>query len=51
MGRKPIAFAAWLFGLLGAVPGDELADLFPGTGVIGRAWESFGGRLTPLEAR
>jgi len=38
MGRKPIAFAAWLFDLLGMAPGDELVDLFPGTGVIGRAW-------------
>lgn len=38
-GRKPVAFAAWLFGLLGMVPGvDELDDLFPGTGVITRAW-------------
>lgn len=37
-GRKPIAFCAWLFDLLGMVPGDELDDLFPGTGVVGRSW-------------
>jgi hypothetical protein len=37
-GRKPIAFAGWLFDLLGMVPGDELVDLFPGTGIISRAW-------------
>ena len=37
-GRKPIAFCAWLFGCLGMAPGDELDDLFPGTGIIGRAW-------------
>jgi hypothetical protein len=37
-GRKPIAFCAWLFGLLGMRPGDELEDLFPGTGVVTRAW-------------
>jgi hypothetical protein len=37
-GRKPIAFCAWLFSLLGMRPGDELDDLFPGTGVVGRAW-------------
>jgi hypothetical protein len=37
-GRKPIAFCAWLFGLLGLRRGDELADLFPGTGVVSRAW-------------
>ncbi len=38
MGRKPLAFAAFLFDALGALPGDELDDLFPGTGIIGRAW-------------
>lgn len=38
VGRKPLAFAAWLFDLLGMAPGDELEDRFPGTGIIGRAW-------------
>ncbi len=38
-GRKPIAFAAWLFQCLGMVSGDLLDDIFPGTGVIGRAWD------------
>lgn len=38
MGRKPLAFAAWLFACLGMRPGDTLVDLYPGTGVIGRAW-------------
>jgi hypothetical protein len=42
-GRKSIAFCAWLFNCLGMQPGDELDDLFPGTGVVGRAWAS----LTP----
>ena len=37
-GRKPAAFVAWLFNCLGLLPGDELEDLFPGTGVVGRAW-------------
>lgn len=37
-GRKPIAFCAWLFALLGMRAGDELVDIFPGTGVVGRAW-------------
>lgn len=37
-GRKPIAFCAFLFQQLGMLPGDELTDLFPGTGMIGRAW-------------
>ncbi|AKV03159.1 hypothetical protein AKJ09_09822 [Labilithrix luteola] len=39
-GRKPIAFCAWLFDLLGMLPGDELVDLFPGTGMVSRAWRA-----------
>lgn len=46
IGRKPIAFCAWLFGCLGMLPGDELVDLFPGTGVVGRAWREVSGRST-----
>jgi hypothetical protein len=38
IGAKPAAFARWIFELLGAAPGDELEDLFPGSGAIGRAW-------------
>lgn len=41
-GRKPLLFCAWLFDCLGLMPGDELVDLFPGTGVIGRAWDELG---------
>lgn len=37
-GRKPLAFCTWMFGLLGMGPGDSLDDLFPGTGVVSRAW-------------
>jgi hypothetical protein len=38
-GRKPIAFCAWLLvDCLGMLPGDELEDLFPGTGIVGRVW-------------
>jgi len=37
-GRKPIAFCAWLFSCLGLQRGDELEDLYPGTGVVSRAW-------------
>lgn len=37
-GRKPASFCAWLFDLLGMQPGDELDDLFPGTGIVLRAW-------------
>jgi hypothetical protein len=38
IGRKPEAFCCWLFDLLGMVPGDQFDDLFPGTGIVGRAW-------------
>lgn len=39
MGRKPLAFCAWLFDALGMLPGDSLVDLFPGTGIVARRWE------------
>jgi hypothetical protein len=35
-GAKPEAFVAWLFSLLGVQANDEVIDLFPGTGVVGR---------------
>lgn len=41
IGAKPAAFCWWLFDLLGALPGDELVDLFPGSGGVARAWSLF----------
>lgn len=41
MGRKPLAWCAWVFQLLGAAPGDTLDDAFPGTGVVSKAWRQF----------
>lgn len=39
MGRKPLAFVAWMFALLGADPSvDSFDDLFPGTGVCSSSW-------------
>lgn len=38
-GRKPDAFCYWLFEVLGMQPGDELVDMFPGSGAVTRAWE------------
>ena len=32
VGVKPVDFCAWLFDVLGAQVGDELIDLFPGSG-------------------
>lgn len=48
-GRKPIAFCAWLFDLLGMVPGDQLVDMFPGTGMVARAWKELGA-VQPVQA-
>jgi hypothetical protein len=36
IGAKPAAFCRWICDLLGYVDGDELVDLFPGTGIMGR---------------
>jgi hypothetical protein len=35
-GAKPEPFCDWVLDLLGFQPGDELTDLYPGTGVMGR---------------
>lgn len=43
-GRKPVAFCAWLFDCLGMVAGDELDDLFPGSGIVTRAWRELSSR-------
>ena len=40
-GMKPPEFAAWMFAQLGARAGDELVDLYPGSGAIGRAWSLY----------
>lgn len=42
-GMKPAAFAEWMFRLLGLRDGDELVDLFPGSGAIRRAWQRYTG--------
>jgi len=40
-GTKPAAVCRWVFELLGADAGDTLDDLFPGSGVVTRAWEVY----------
>lgn len=42
VGAKPAVFCYWLFDLLGLLPGDELVDLFPGSGGVARAFKLFG---------
>jgi hypothetical protein len=44
-GMKPPEFTVWMFNLLGAQTGDHLADLYPGSGAVSRAWAY----LTALE--
>jgi len=41
VGAKPARFCFWLFDLLGAEPDDEFHDLYPGTGIVSKCWESW----------
>ena len=41
VGAKPERVCWWAFDVLGAEPDDELRDLFPGTGAVTRAWQSW----------
>ena len=40
-GAKPEAVCHWAFEMVGAEPEDELADLFPGSGAVTRAWKTW----------
>lgn len=46
-GAKPREFCFWLFEVLGMQPGDELADLFPGTGAVSESWATYCGQPNP----
>ena len=41
VGAKPKNFCYWLFSVLGMKPGDTFVDIFPGSGAVARAWESY----------
>lgn len=41
VGTKPAAFSFWAFDCLGAQPQDRMADLFPGSGAVTRAWDRY----------
>lgn len=45
-GSKPPAFCRWLFAWLGAEPGDEFTDLFPGSRAVTDAWTAFDQQLS-----
>jgi hypothetical protein len=40
-GAKPEAFSFWLFAFVGLEQGDEFTDVFPGSGAVTRAWETW----------
>lgn len=40
-GAKPLEFCFWLFEMLNCHPDDEFSDLFPGSGVVSRAWSTW----------
>jgi hypothetical protein len=41
VGAKPERVCRWLFEAMGCEHDDQLVDLFPGTGAVGRAWETW----------
>jgi hypothetical protein len=49
-GAKPRKFCRWVFDILNAKPGDEMADVFPGTNAVGAAWAEWAGEQGPLPA-
>jgi hypothetical protein len=40
-GVKPLTFCKWIFEVLGMMSGDELSDLFPGSGAVSTAWNEY----------
>jgi len=42
-GAKPEAVCHWAFELVGAKPDDDLDDMFPGTGAVSAAWQTWKG--------
>lgn len=40
-GAKPERVCHWAFEMMGAATTDTLADLYPGTGAVGRAWDTW----------
>ncbi len=40
-GAKPENVCLWAFEMVGALPEDELVDLYPGTGIVSRTWEAW----------
>ncbi len=45
LGQKPESFCFWIFQILGMRLGDELVDVFPGSGAVAHAWEKYQGQM------
>lgn len=45
IGAKPYPFAWWVFDFLNLRAGDDLIDIFPGSGVVAEAWARYKERL------
>lgn len=50
-GRKPIAFCVFLVDALGMITGDDLIDVFPGTGMVSRVWAELSRRSSTTGKR
>jgi hypothetical protein len=50
-GAKPEKVCHWAFEVCGARPEDELHDMFPGTGAVGKAWKVWQGLFYLPEAK
>ncbi len=48
-GAKPERVCHWLFEVMGCEPEDELDDLFPGTGAVTDAWQTWCSQRTLFE--
>ena len=45
-GAKPERVCWWLFEAVGAEPDDQLDDMYPGSGAVARAWDTWCERVT-----
>lgn len=45
VGAKPDGFCFWVFDVLNLHAGDELVDVFPGSGAVGEAWRRHAERM------
>jgi hypothetical protein len=51
VGAKPSKVCRWILDLLNFEPGDELVDLYPGTGIMSKVAADFGERPSLFDAK